>query len=307
MRASETEASSRVDTNAPRPVNLEAGRRAFLQTLGMSAAGLAVLGAGASMGASSAAAQTVTDTDILNFALNLEYLEAEFYLRAAFGKGLPPNLVTGTGDQGTVEGGTKVPFATPIFREYAQEIANDELAHVKFLRTALGSARVAEPDIDLRRSFNTAARAAGLIADNQTFNPFANENNFLIGAFIFEDVGVTAYKGAARLIDNKDILEAAAGLLAVEAYHAGEIRTLMRSRNLISEAKKISDLRDSVDGPTNLDQGIVLDGKVNIVPTDENGLAFSRTEGQVLKIVYLGGGDGSRNGFFPRKLNGNIR
>ena len=306
MRPNDTDGSSTVDT-APRLVNLEAGRRAFLQTLGMSAAGLAVLGAGASMGASSAAAQTVTDTDILNFALNLEYLEAEFYLRAAFGRGLPPHLVTGTGDQGTVEGGTKVPFATPIFREYAQEIANDELAHVKFLRTALGSARVAEPNINLRRSFKIAARAAGLIADNQTFDPFANENNFLIGAFIFEDVGVTAYKGAARLIDNKDILEAAAGLLAVEAYHAGEIRTLMRSRNLISEAKKISDLRDSVDGPTDLDQGIVLDGKVNVVPTDENGLAFSRTADQVLKIVYLGGGAGSGNGFFPSKLNGKIR
>jgi hypothetical protein len=295
-----------IDTAVDRPIDLQAGRRAFLRNVGMTTAGLAMFGGGLSLNSSPAAA-AVTDADILNFALNLEYLEAEFYQRAAFGKGLPPDLVTGTGNPGMVTGGTKVPFATPIFREYAEEIANDELAHVKFLRTGLGSARVARPEINLNVSFTRAARAAGLVGANQTFNAFANENNFLLAAFIFEDVGVTAYKGAARLISNKDFLEAAAGLLAVEAYHAAEIRTLLLTRGLVVEAKKISDLRDSVDGGSGLDQGIKLGGKANIVPTDKDGLAHSRSAAQVLKIVYLGGGAGSGNGFFPKKLNGEIR
>ena len=81
----------------------------------------------------------ITDGAVLNFALNLEYLEAEFYSYAAFGKGLSDNLTTGKGKRGGVKGGRQVTFATPAIKNYAVEIANDELDHVKFLRKALGS------------------------------------------------------------------------------------------------------------------------------------------------------------------------
>ena len=257
-----------------------------------------------------------SDADVLNFALNLEYLEAQFYSFAAFGTPLPATSTSGQGQAGgAVLGGRRVNFTDPVVREYAREIAADEIAHVNFLRSAIGTAAVVQPRIDIRGDtpdapFSAAARSAGLIGANQSFDPYANDENFLLGAFIFEDVGVTAYKGASPLITNKVFLEAAAGILAAEAYHAALIRTVLFGKGvqtpaLRSSADAISNARDSLDGATDLDQGISPVNDVsNIVPADNNGLAFSRTPGQVLNIVYLTSQSVPRGGFFPDGVNG---
>ena len=252
-----------------------------------------------------------TDQDILNFALNLEYLEAQFYYFASFGTGLPNSILTGTGTQGGVKGGKQVPFTDILVRQYAREIANDERAHVEFLRGALGGAAVSQPALDISSdpngAFSSAARAAGLVGPGASF---ANDENFLLGAYIFEDVGVTAYKGASPLIVSKTFLEAAAGILAAEAYHAGLVRTVLYAKgiatpSLRTSADAISDARDGLDGSTDLDQGITGDAnQSNIVPLDQNGLAFSRTTGQVLNIVYLNNAAVTMGGFFPAGVNG---
>ena len=289
----------------------EHDRRAFLRSAGV--AGLGTVGAVALSGtnvqsASADAKSDATDSAVLNFALNLEYLEAEFYSFAYWGEGLDSTQTSGTkGVQGKVTGGKKVHFKTKAIKEYAREIAGDERNHVKFLRGALGGAKVSQPDIDLKTSFTAAARAAGLISSKQTFDPFANENNFLLGAFIFEDVGVTAYKGAAPLITNKTYLEAAAGILAVEAYHAGIIRSALYRKGLFTEAKKISDVRDAVDGSSDDDQPIRASKKrANLVPTDDNSIAYSRTAANVLNVVYLTPQKATKGGFFPAGVNGAI-
>ncbi|WP_219412700.1 ferritin-like domain-containing protein [Pseudonocardia nigra] len=279
-------------------------RRRFLQVAGLTGAGVA--GASVLTAGTASAQEGPSDAAVLNFALNLEYLEAEFYLRAATGEGLPGNQIDGTGHAGGVRGGRAVKFETKQVRQYAQEIAHDERAHVAFLRSALGEAKVARPEINLDEAFTAAAQAAGLIKKGQKFDAFANENNFLLAAFVFEDVGVTAYKGAAPLISNKAFLEAAAGILAVEAYHAGLIRTVLLNKGLAEPANAISDARDSLDGDEDLDQGITRDGMANIVPADENGIAFSRSPGQVLNIVYLTPEEAMKGGFFPNGVNGEV-
>ncbi|WP_340683268.1 ferritin-like domain-containing protein [Amycolatopsis coloradensis] len=288
-------------------------RRRFLKAAG--AAGLGVVGAtylgvqatsSASATGEAAAAAAPSDAAVLNFALNLEYLEAEFYSFAVHGRGLPDDLTGGVGAQGGVVGGKKVMFHDKTLHQFAKEIAGDEVAHVKFLRGALGEAAVSRPEIDLKDSFTAAARAAGLISEYQRFDPFANEKNFLLAAFLFEDVGVTAYKGAAPLITNKTFLDAAAGILASEAYHAATIRTSLFDRGLGDAAAKISNARDTLDGPGDDDQGILLGNQANIVPTDNNGICFGRGADRVLNVVYLNPGPVREGGFFPKGVNGDI-
>jgi ferritin-like protein len=282
-------------------------RRKFLAGVGCSgtAAALTMAGCGShdnlSTTPTNPTTPAFTDTDILNFALNLEYLEAEFYLRATTGTGLSDTDAGGS-NAGAVTGGAQVPFMTPAIQEYAMEIASDELLHVRFLRSALGTAAVPRPTIDLMNSFNTAAMEAGI---GNAFNPFASEDAFIVGAFTFEDVGVTAYHGAASLLSSTANLTAAAGIMATEAYHAAEIRTLLAQLggNYLTYANQISALRAAAGGGNE----VAVAGNA-IVPADSNSIAFDRTTNQVLNIVYLTPPPGivKAGGFFPDGLNGTI-
>lgn len=328
--------------------NVIASRRALLIGGGAALAAIAIP-------QSARAANNVSsysDTDILNFALNLEYLEANFYYLAAFGTNISTtnNLyptgamvqgITGTGTQGTVtvKANPKVPFANLAVASYAVETAIEEGKHVNFLRTALGSLAVAQPQIDLMTSFNTLASAAGIGA---AFDPFASDANFLIGAYIFEDVGVTAYHGAAPLFTTgstgKTYLAAAAGILAVEAYHAGLVRTTINALDPANSlgyqtlTQQVSALRaklaaaaapspaspyDNTPDDYGLTPGSIsvtlgAGGSVprsQIVDADPNSVvAFARTTTQVLNIVTGGGattpGSTAKGVFFPNGLNG---
>jgi hypothetical protein len=303
---------SYVSTLIDRSAETPGDRRRFMKIAG--ATGLGLVGAGALAGATatSASASTlsddanaISDATVLNFALNLEYLEAEFYSYAVYGYGLPGSLTTGTGHSGPVEGGSKVWFKSKAVGQLAKEIARDEYEHVAFLRAALGKSAVARPEINISSSFTAAATAAGLIKPGEKFDVYANEDNFLLGAFIFEDVGVTAYKGAAPLIVNKTYLGAAAGILAVEAYHASSIRTRLYDGGFSAQADAISAARNSLDG-SGSDQGVTIGGWENIVPADSNGLAFGRTPGEVLNIVYLTPKAAKKGGFFPEGVNGTL-
>ena len=297
-------------------------RRQFFRNAGGLGLGLVggtlISACGGGSGNNASAASTPTDAEILNFALNLEYLESQFYTYATTGAGLPAAMTAGVGTMGAVIPGQQVPFQDPVVKAYANEIANDEREHVAFLRSALGSTAVAQPAIDIggtdpNGAFSNAARAAGLVGAGAAFNPYASDNNFLLGAFIFEDVGVTAYKGASPLLTNKVFLEAAAGILAAEAYHAGLVRTTLYAKgidmnSLVAAANAISAARDSIDNNGHDDQGITgaTAGTANIAPLDGNGLAFSRNYANVLNIVYLTSSAAIKGGFFPNGVNGTL-
>lgn len=66
-------------------------------------------------------------------------------------------------------------------------------------------------------------------------------------------------------------------------------------------AQRISKLRDQLDSPAELDRPLELGGQAKIVPTDSAGIAFSRTPGQVLNIVYGQRGAASAAAAFTRR------
>lgn len=291
-------------------------RRGFLAGAGaVSAATLlsgcsssAPVNAGGSSPSPTYPAITITDNDILNFALNLEYLEAEFYLRAVTGSGVPA-ADAGT-SPGAVTGGAQVTFATTSLQYVFNEIAQDELNHIRALRAAItanGGTPYDRPAIDLTAGFNGTASAAGIGA---TFNPFMDENSLTVGAFTLIDVGVTAYTGAAPLITSSKILDAAAGIQAVEAYHSGAIRSYIAgmasasgNTMYLTLAQKIAMVRATLGGGK--ETTLSTTGVVN---ADSNAIGYGRSTSEVLHIVYgTGGGSGvAKGGFFPNGVNGAI-
>ena len=222
-------------------------------------------------------AQALTDADILNFALNLEYLEAEFYTVGLTGQRIADVGIgiTGRGRQGATVGGGQVSFDANT-RFVIEAITDDEQKHVQFLRAALRSSAVAKPAINL------AALGIG----------FANQTEFLILGRAFEDLGVSAYAGAAKLINNRMILEAAARIALTEGQHAGLFRYLIARANA------------AVPQVDNKDVPPLGSPNGRLFQVDGNGLSTVRTAGEVLRVAYAG--DAARGGFFPEGVNGDI-
>lgn len=267
----------------PEVIEAASNRRSFVRKL--SVAGAAV-GAAATFGAKTAKADAATDAAVLNFALNLEYLEAEFYTYAttgnpitAYGIGID-GVTTNSGNPasgGYTAGGAVVPFSNSLVfsQDVAVAIAADERAHVALIRQALGSAAVAKPNINLN--------ALGF--------GFGNQNDFLKLARIFEDIGVTAYAGAAPLL-TPQTLAVAAKILAAEAEHVANIR-LQVARLGIPTSPQLDGV-DILPPPSKPNQFFSL---------DSNGLAAVRTPQQVLYLAYAAP-NAAGGGFFPNGANG---
>ena len=140
-------------------------------------------------------------TDVLNFALTLEYLEDEFYRKGMESSRLIPS-------------NTRSVFA---------QISKHETAHVALLKSVLGGKAVSKPNFDFT--------AGGTFAD-----VFSNYQTFLALSQAFEDTGVRAYKGqAGNLKSNAKILTTALQIHSVEARHAAEVRRIRGEKAWITQ------------------------------------------------------------------------
>ena len=254
-------------------------RRAFARRMMTGGVGI---GAAMALGTTAEIdAQSLTDADILNFALNLEYLEAEFYTVATTGRRIADLGIgtSGSGRAGETVGGARVAMADRLMT-IAQQIALDEQVHVTFLRQALGAAAVAKPAINLE------ALGAG----------FGNANEFFTVARAFEDLGVSAYGGAAYLVRNPATLTAAAQIGLTEAQHAGVIRLV------VSDLGLMPGMVDALDVPT------LMAPNGRLFQVDGQGRSTIRTASQVLAVAYGSARTGTTSGaFFPAGVNGTIR
>ena len=298
----------------PSSVDVKAGRRAFMKTLGFGVLGTAVLAA-ADGNFSEANAQTFAPSDIVQFALNFEYLGATFYLTAVTGQGLSAADIGS--NPGQVTGGSQNSFQSPVVQALAVELAIDERSHVEVLRAALtanGITPISRPALNIGTAFSSLAQAAGIIGPGGTFSPYVSDMNFLLGAFVFEDVCVTALKGSAAMLMGSPYLATASGFLGVEAYQAGAIRTLLfqmaqTNQQVANDTSAIAQTRSALanSGNPNVDDiGIGSLASPHLVTSDSNAIAFGRTPRQVLNIAY-GAVNASAGGFFPNGVNGNIR
>src|ERR1700694_2860374 len=202
------------DTIIEEALSNSSNRRSLLKKLAVAGA---VVGAAGTI--SPLKAQSPSPADVVQSALNLEYLEAEFHSIATTGqtiqqRGVP---VTGTGNSGpTTTSYGKVNFGNNLVLTAgsAHDISDDEINHVNVLRGALtanGITPVAKPAINLDA---LASMGASL----------ANQQTFLVLARAFEDIGVSAYSGGAALLCGSPYLMTAARILAVEGEHTGNIR-----------------------------------------------------------------------------------
>lgn len=162
-------------------------RRDFFKALAFAGAGAAT---GSVLLSRKADAQSGGgDVEIANFALTLEYLEAEFYARAV--------------DAGVLSGDAA---------SVVQNLADHEQQHVDAIIGLLEGAG-AQPVKKPQFTFPADA--------------FSSQDSILNLAYTFEPVGVGAYLGQAPLIESPDILAAAGSIAGVEGEHVVSVGNLL--------------------------------------------------------------------------------
>ncbi len=227
-------------------------RRHFMGYLGLAGAGTALVACNPAPTPKPMTAAQKQDLDILNYALTLEYLEADFY-----------NQFTGNGVNASK-------LSDPQVKQYAKEIAAHENSHVAALKQTildLKGTPVAKPTFDF----------SPLIG-----NKPVNDELFLALAATFEPIGVRAYLGQVARLSNPALIAVAGAIHAVEANHVSAVQELRVSLGYNKNALRQTDIApQSVAKPTSLAAGD-FDADYSPTPT---ALWKELTMAQVLEIV----------------------
>uniref|UniRef100_A0A0D9W4I6 Desiccation-related protein PCC13-62 n=1 Tax=Leersia perrieri TaxID=77586 RepID=A0A0D9W4I6_9ORYZ len=251
-----------------------------------------------------------SDVDQLEFPLNLEYLETEFFCWSALGYGLDgiDSKLTGGGPAPI---GAQIANLTPLIRDIATQFCYQEVGHLRAIKnTVKGFSR---PQLDI------SAANFGKIVDqalnrtlNPPFNPYENSVNFLLASYLFPYVGLTGYVGSNPKLITPQAKKRCWGWNRRRTLLYENATLRVESAGGVGVAELT--LRNALGRKGVKDEGLVVpreqgpEGKTtgNIIAGDRFSLAYDRTPDQVLGIVYGSGDPAKCGGFFPRCADGRI-
>ncbi|KAG0605660.1 hypothetical protein M758_9G077900 [Ceratodon purpureus] len=260
---------------------------------------------------------TENDRVIIQGALNLEYLEAEYFLWAAYGYGLD-ELYPGMSEGGPPPMGVRKANLGPYYDDLFMQLGQQEVGHLRIIKGSIG----AEYDIPrplMNLSTEMFGRAMNMAVGqelNPPFDPFANSLNYLLSAFSIPHVGLATYVGASENIIGSSAVLLLSKILAVESAQDAIIRNeLYRRKDEKVEPYDyttaefttfIANMSNSLAGQI-VNEGIVVpeaqgaEGKItgNVVAADGDSASFASNPREFLAILYMTGDAALPGGYYP--------
>ncbi|KAI3975266.1 hypothetical protein MKX01_033506 [Papaver californicum] len=248
-----------------------------------------------------------TYVHFLQFALNLEHLEADYFLFGALGYGLDqvaPELAIGG-----------PPLKGP------RKANLDELANL--IKSTVGG--FPRPLLDLSASnFATIMDNAFGHHLEPPFDSYANSINYMLSSYVIPYVGLTGYVCMNPFLNGYKIKRLLAGLLGVESGQDAVIRMYLyqRSQELVQPynytvavfTERISRLRNNLGMCGIKDEGVTVpmnlgaDNRTtsNVLSAMHDSKSYGRTLAEILRIVYGTGNEHVPGGFLPNRGDGKI-
>ncbi|XP_052157180.1 ferritin-like catalase Nec2 [Oryza glaberrima] len=265
-----------------------------------------------------------SDMAHIQFLLNAKFVEAEWFLHGALGRGI--DFI-----DGALSGGGPPPTgarkATLDFRatEVAAELGYQEVGHIRAITQSMGG--FPRPAIDLSDAVFAAVMDDAMATRlDPPFDPYASSVNFLLASYILPHITASAAVGISSSLMGFSSKRLQASMLAVEAGQDAVIRMMLyersdevvapyRGRTVAEFTRRISEWRNAASRCGAKDEGVkVLDRRQgaerrtvsNILGAGDDSLGFARTPAEVLRILYGSGNEQVPGGFLPRGGNGTI-
>ncbi|XP_042497348.1 desiccation-related protein PCC13-62-like [Macadamia integrifolia] len=262
------------------------------------------------------------DVDLMQFPLNIEFLEAESFLWGAMGYGLDkiaPELALG----GPSPIGARKANLDNLTRAIITEFAFQEVGHLRAIESTVGG--IPRPLLDLSaHNFAKLFDEAFGYRLIPPFDPYSNSLNFMLAAYVYPYVGLTGYVGTNPFIKGYKTKALLVGLLGVESGQDAVIRTYLyeRAKEVVEPYKvtveeftdKISKLRNRLGMCGIKDEGVIVPPELgaenrtcsNVLSANYDSLSYARTPNEILRIVYGTGNEHIPGGFYPKGGNGKI-